>query len=280
MQDFYVAEDTKRKSFIDDALKDLHSFETELPNSTRLYPNICSVCDSIPKHAHWHNWVDIRRFKELCCASNLKKMNISKYYPSKVIKGYTVPHRSLEALVLSPNSVINRTLDTILVCKTCHQILEQNFKVPRTHWCRNLPPKDSICNGYVIGEAPKEIKELNPVELSLISKVQTYCQTWMFKGGPHQQIKGWHTFFKNRPGSHVGTIRQLQWAELKGNILVVICGPFTKTQKALTMNKVMVRPNKVIEAYKWLIQNNIYYANDSIPSVEDIPIPKIFEEKV
>ena len=58
-------------------------------------------------------------------------------------------------------------------------------------------PKAAVANGYVIGDPPMELSSLNDVELSLISRARIYCQSWIFFGGCHQHIKGWHTFFKN-----------------------------------------------------------------------------------
>jgi hypothetical protein len=65
---------------------------------------------------------------------------------------------------------------------------------------------------------------------------------------------------------------------LKGLILVVLCGPFTATQKALILKKVAVDPLKVVAAWRWLKANNYRFRDDVIPNVDDIAIPKIVEE--
>ena len=273
-----IPTDQEANAIVESCLDALHSYETEFDENERLFPNICAVCDSLPQCSNDHIWIPVPEFKEYCTASRLQSLELVGQYPAPLLQGYAVHHPSLKEFVLSPYSLINRKENTILVCKGCNMELERNHK--KEEWNKNLPPINSIANGYLIGETPPELKELNSVELSLVSKVQTYCQTWMFKGGPHQQIKGWHTFFKNRPSSHVGSLKQLKWAELKGNILVVLCGPFTKTQKALTLQKVQVRPEKVVNAYKWLIANNIYYSEDRIPDISEIPIPEIFQEDV
>jgi hypothetical protein len=67
------------------------------------------------------------------------------------------------------------------------------------------------------------------VELSLI----TQCQSWICFAGCHQQIKGWHTFFKGRPTDNVGNIMLLTECGWKGTILVVMCGPFTSKQNRI-----------------------------------------------
>ena len=137
---------------------------------------------------------------------------------------------------------------------------------------------DAIANGHLTGDAPKELTCLNEVELSLVSRVRICSQSWIFCAGCHQQIKGWHTFCRNRHEANVGNLQQLQLSRLKGSILVVLCGPFTSTQKALTLKQVSVRPAKVIEAFQWLSNHNIYYTQDDIPAAEDIPVPFIIEE--
>ena len=123
-----------------------------------------------------------------------------------------------------------------------------------------------------------ELSSLNDVELSLISRARMYCQSWMFFGGCHQHIKGWHTFFKNRPSDNVGNLMQLTDAGTKGLILVVLYGPFTTTQKALTLKKTAVDPEKVVKAWHWLKTNNFRYREDKIPNIDDIPLPYVVQE--
>jgi hypothetical protein len=136
-----------------------------------------------------------------------------------------------------------------------------------------------IANFNLIGYAPIELSELTITKLSLVSRSFLHCQTWVFYAGCHQQIKGWHTFFKGRPSENVADLSRLVQAGLKGSMLVVLCGPFTKAQIALTRSKMMVSPEKVIRAYKWLIENNVLYQNDIIPNIDDIPIPIIIHDK-
>ena len=271
--------DLEVKNLVEKCIEDLHSYETDLPGSPVLQPNICAVCDSIPHNAEWHAWVDLDGFKQLCRASALEKSRVCEIYPEPLLRQYTCPQmKELEEFILSPRSVIDSEKRKILVCRSCYKEMDEQHQ--KIRYKRNKPPREAIANGYIIGETPEVLKCLNPVELSLVCKAQTYCQTWMFRGGQHQQIKGWHTFFKNRTEQHMGCLKELQWAELKGNILVVICGPFTKTQKALTMEKVLVDPEKVVKAYQWLIDNNYHYHNERVPEIDEIPVPYIFEENV
>ena len=122
-----------------------------------------------------------------------------------------------------------------------------------------LPPKQAIANGFLIGNAPDELSCLNEVELSLISRVRIHCQSWIFFGGCHQHIKGWHTFFRNRNSENVGNLINLVDNGMTGMILVVLCGPFTSTQTALAMQKTAVDPEKVVNAWHWLKHHNFRF---------------------
>jgi hypothetical protein len=81
---------------------------------------------------------------------------------------------------------------------------------------------ESIIGGYMIGDAPDVLSNLNAVELSLIIKTVTQCQRWICFAGSHQSIKGWYTFFKGQPAENVGKLTLMVESGWKGNILVVM----------------------------------------------------------
>ena len=256
----------------------------------QLHPVVCCVCDGIPSGPNWSTWVSIPRLAKLCKSNNLFKSRVASFYPEGVVEGYTakyssepdeMPVNALRPFILSPASQCNAQEEAILICKGCkdHMEVGEDRKKSLPQRFRK-PPKNSIANGYLIGEPPEELTCLNQVELALVSRVRIYCQSWIFYGGCHQQIKGWHTFFKNRTAANVGNVEQLKLAGLKGIILVVLCGPFTTTQKALTLKQTAVNPDKVIAAYTWLKANNYGYADEEIPSADDIPVPHIITENV
>lgn len=131
---------------------------------------------------------------------------------------------------------------------------------------------------YMIGEPPAVLTCLNTIELALVSTARTFCQSWFFFGGCHQHIQGWHTIYENDPGSIVGHIANLTNAGLQGQLLVVLCGPFTTTQKAELMRQTSINPRKVIPAFKWLKKNNRLYHGIQIPSMEELPIPQVIAQ--
>lgn len=63
----------------------------------------------------------------------------------------------------------------------------------------------------------------------------TAVQSWAFFGGCHKQLRGWHThtIFRNHHTANVSGDRKLRDSGINGDIMVVLCGPFMTTQKAM-----------------------------------------------
>ena len=95
----------------------------------------------------------------------------------------------------------------------------------------------------------------------------------------HQGVHGWHAMYENNVENNLGNINQLVAAGLKGKIVVVLCGPFTSTQRALVKRKYNVNAEKVIRAFEWLKQNNHYYEDLNIPEDSSLMQPLIIEDK-
>lgn len=240
------------------------------------HPVICCVCDTIAHVDIAMKWMDVSVLQKHCIESTMTQAILKDVYPAALIAQYTVPHvPALQTFVLSPKSVYNVTKDCIAICELC----EKHFKVQGDlQSCnRRRPPDEAIISAYLIGDAPSILTDLNEVEMAILSTVRTNCQSWIYFAGCHQHIQGWHTFYENRPASNVATIATLADAGLKGQLLVVLCGPFTHTQKALTFAQTLVNATKVIAAFEWLKVNNYHYHNIDIPRVEDLPIPQIIE---
>ena len=262
-------------------IKDLESYTVKNEAAGTFEAAICCVCDSMPKKAQSSIFVDISDAASLFDMADMhgKRLTDEFMYPSELINQYRTNHIELEMFVLSPFSFINNK-DEILICKDCYSDLKANKKKKKKV---RRPPKESIANCYVIGDAPFEMKDLNEVELSLLSRVRLFCQSWTFFGGCHKHIKGWHTFFKNRNCDNVGNLMQLIDSDdnvVKCVLLVVLCGPFTSTQKAMTMQRTAVNPLKVVRAWKWIIINNFNYKDEVIPHIDSIPTPTVIHENL
>ena len=253
-------------------VKEMESYTVHDAATNTLRAAICCVCDSIPLKAHWSLFVHISDAVHLFDKAHLSHVDLSPIYPAVLTKQYRLSqYPDLTPFVLSPESYVNDQ-DEILVCVSCHRQLVKNLENTKKNMTWRQPT-GAIANGYLIGSAPVQLDTLNEVELALLSRVRIYCQSWIFYAGCHKQIQGWHTFFKNRPMENVSNLMQIQDSGMNGIVLVALCGPFTKTQTALTMAKTTVRPDLVIAAWIWLKANNFRYAEDVIPHIADIPLP-------
>ena len=268
----------QKKSIVSKFVEDLESFTVLDVKSNTFRPVICCVCDSIPAFPNWSQYVDVITARQLFEKSNMESSKFIEIYPNTgLLEQYSISHDHLKHFVLSPATYINDK-EQVLICKPCYSelLLSAKKKDPNSRH----PPKQAIANGYVIGNAPVELTCLNEVELSLVSRVRIYCQSWIFYGGCHQHVKGWHTFFKNRNTENVANLTNLSESGMTGMILVVLCGPFTTTQKAMALKKTAVNPGKVINAWRWLKENNIRFKEDEIPSIDSIPQPYVVKENL
>ena len=276
---FEKAEGGQRKELLKSFVNDLETFSKVDRSTKELKPIVCCACDCIPSCAQWWKEISIAYCEKLCLGARMEKNRVNEVYPEELISQYTVPGVPLlQPFILSNRSIVCDVQGTIVVCKECLEAMETETK--KHHINRRRPPKNSIANGYLIGEPPECLKCLNGVERSLISNVRIYANCFAFFGGRHKQIKGWNTFFRNRNDQNVANLRTLRDCGTKGQILVVLCGPFTTTQKALTQKSVQVDPNKVIKAFEWLKANNYHYKDIKIPRPDEVPMPKIIEDNV
>ena len=259
-------------------VQDLQSFTFVDESTQSLQPVICCVCDSMPTSPQWSEWVPLSTFKKLCksCGLARNKLEAEQIYPSSLLQQYKANHQLLDMFVLSPKTYVKE--DKVLVCKDCYTYLKETADKRGPSGTRR-PPPNAIASGYLVGEAPPPLKLLSETELALVSGARIDCQSYVFFAGCHQQIRGWHTIYKNRPAANAMNLQQLVGCGLKGTIVVVLCGPFTTTQKALVMKQVQVRPAMVIAAFQWLKHHNYLYKDFEIPGEEDIPMPIIYDEK-
>ena len=241
-----IPTETEVKQIAKDFLDDLQSFTVTDMSTNEIRPVICCVCDSIPTESQWSTFVNVKEFKRLCERAKIRKTDAYTGYSETLRIQYTAKDERLKDYILSPETYVNGQ-DEVLVCKNCLSCLQKTSKI--TNEERRGPPPFSIIRGYMIGDAPDVLSTLNSVELSLITKTTTQCQSWIFFAGCHQHIKGWHTFFKGRPGDNVGNMTLLTKSGWKGQILVVLCGPFTNEQAKLTRARTSVCPLKVLSAW-------------------------------
>ena len=266
----------EKQKLLKNFVKDLESFSLYDKAQESFLPVICCVCDSMPHTPDWHRFEKVSKLQKLFDTCKLQRDTISDLYPERLLNDYKVSDSRLQDYVLSPSTYINEN-DEVLICKSCFAELEMNAAKRKRD---ANPPMESIVNGYVIGKTPFELSDCNDVELALTSRARIYTQSWVFFAGCHQHIKGWHTILKNQHENHIGNLQVLQESGMSKIILVALCGPFTTTQRALTLAKTAVDPQKVIRAWEWFKANCFRHKDDKIPHIDDIPTPKILEDKM
>ena len=257
-------------------LADLESFSFVHEGENVLKPILCAVCDGMPTHPDWFVWVPVSELKKKLSKTKMQKKHFSDVCSETLLNQHTAGHAELDEFLLSPKTTVNNS-EEVMICKNCNAHLE---KCMSKKGGMVFPPPRAICNGHVTGEPPAVLKALNQVELALVSGARIDCQSYIFFGGCHQQIRGWHTIYQNRVVSNVSSLELLRSSGLNGKIVVVLCGPFTRTQKALVMEQVQVNPEKVLQAFDWLRNHNIFFREMQIPSLDEIPLPIVINEDV
>ena len=264
--------DKQRREIQSSLISDLNSY-THRDAKGVLRPAMCCVCDSQPTAPEWAEWIPVNELASLCDHAKMNKKHLRDVCSTNMLKCCTAKHENLSEYVLLPEAQLNSDGDSIHICKHCACQLRENARKDRR---QKRPPILSVANGCSVGDPPQALEDLNPVELSLLSRVRICSQTWVFFGGCHKQIKGWHTFFRNRHLSNVGNLNLLAGG-MHGNIVAVLCGPFTDTQAAIAREAVTVRQEKVVAAFKWLKKNNHHCKNDETPNEDELPVPLIIE---
>ena len=274
-----IPNDEAKNKILNDFNNEMKSYVYCNKNTEELEPIFCASCDCIQTYDNKIITIQIDDFANLCDKCNMEAKRLEPYYPPRLLHSYCLQKdERLKKFVLSPNTLIDDSNDTTRICNNCYSILKKEAQ-KRQKARRKIPP-NAIANFHLIGEAPEELKCLNDVELSLVSLVRVYCQSWVFFAGCHQHIKGWQTFYPNRPESNVRDIELLSISGMKGKIVVTLVGPFTKQQEALVRKRTSITAENVINAYKWLKKNNHYYYDIDIPKRSDIFKPIIIHENM
>ena len=144
------------------------------------------------------------------------------------------------------------------------------------------------------------LTDLNEVELAMIAPARTNKHIFSFTAGSHKSIRGWHSLYYNDLDAVNGvvnwcneaTTRRHQQGESNDSlggeenaekklyiptIAVVLCGPFTSSQRAKVREKTEVRWEKMQNALLWLKANNPLYAEYDLPT--DAMLKPIFLDK-
>jgi hypothetical protein len=175
---------------------------------------------------------------------------------------YTAPNaQSLSHLLLSPRAVqVNPGVNDsdFIACVRCEASMKK----------RELPVF-AIANGRTIGEAPQVLSQLNPVELSLISKARTDRHIFQYYAGAHESIRGWHSLYHNDVNQFAAVLNRIEQTHPTPTIATLVLGKFTKQQHKRAKAESEVRRGAVRRALTWLKENNSYYHDVNVDSQLD-----------
>ena len=278
-----VAESTK-------AMKDrLFYDQEEKKYSTR----VCAMCDCMATVDNPMVGMGLDHFVRICHKSGASKDAVLLRYPatavvqgekcnrlkaSAMVMSYTANHASLAPFVLSPSTRVYRDKEEQEIVEVCSRCKED---CPSVNTPINVmkSPKRSLWNGNCIGAAPKALLDLNMAELAMVSPNRIDLQAAVFYADGHRGVYGWHAMYENKVRDNLETLEQLVDAGLNGKIVVVLCGPFDSTQRALVQREYTVEPDKVKAAFKWLHEWNHYFSDYRLPDGFQFRQPIIIEDR-
>jgi hypothetical protein len=159
----------------------------------------------------------------------------------------------LEELALSPRGSYIQPEGTTLkrqrgftCCTRCKEQLESK---------RSGRPYFSIINGNFYGEAPKELTQLTTEELCFITPVRSHGYCLCYNGGTQLQLRGNLSFLRVTPREIATGTVQMEVLGLQNHVVIIAEGGMTHDQKNVVMKRRKVRPEKIIDAVKWLKDN-------------------------
>ena len=197
----------------------------------------------------WTNFVDDRR-----------KVELEHYYqaPADVIARFPF----LSGMALSPRCNVveeshtrsgrrlTRKVCSFICCKRCKSNVERKFV-----------PRHAILNSNYSGAAPPCLTVLTVVELAFLTPLKRYGFCISFSGGKQTNLKGTMTFMRMEKRAIVESVATLDDMGLNDNVLVLYSGRLTPWQKRRAEELCQVRTDKLIEAAKWLCENNDKWRN-------------------
>ena len=265
----------------------MHVDDDNLAN-IQYYPKICSVCDSMATVDNPMIPMYVSTLKIMCHQATASKVDVLKVYNmptpelsacvERMLSSYTCDHHDLKDYVLSPSSrtFTENGIDMIEVCTTCHEQIKESLRHKKR---KQQGPANALWNGSATGQPPSELSDLNIAEMAILSPNRIKSHAAVLYADQHQGVYGWHSMYENNVDNNLANIQQLVDAGLKGEIMVVLCGPWDETQKSLAKNRYTVRPEKIMAAFAWLKKNNHYYTDLEIPDIADLPLPIIVKDK-
>lgn len=221
----------------------------------RVYPIVCSICDRFVMAAEC-TW--IRPGTLLDSIGDHLRPQVGT--PDGIRDSYVITDaeenddedpelQRLQELILSPRAFYSaeRGLACCIACKNSIDVQHM--------------PRFAINNCYFFGTPPDCLTSLTEVELAFITPVKTHGYCFSFTGGLQKQLKGSLSYFKVDMSSIaratvIFDVLGFNDPGLNRNVCVILHGKFTLRQHQKAKIKSTVRPDKILEAVRWLSINN------------------------
>ena len=102
---------------------------------------------------------------------------------------------------------------------------------------------------------------------------------FIFYGGAHHQsMRGWHNLYENDVEHIAGVLQQIESFGGGNVVACILQGPFTAYQRSKVCGQVMIRPQLVLKAMRWLKRKNRLYKELHILTVDELPEPIIIDD--
>lgn len=190
---------------------------------------VCSVCNIFIGHIDDLTWFPIEELKKKQYLLQWDIINVgSNSVPKALQEAYCFNDRDghlkddtdwLKKIALSPRSVIgrknsnNRSKFGFSCCSSCSHGLKSGFT-----------PFFAIVNGNYVGHPPPCLKDLTPVELSLLTPVQGYGYCFSYVGGAQKNLQGTMTFMRVEERKTARAIAQLEAMGVSEYVVVLQIG--------------------------------------------------------
>jgi PIF1-like helicase/Helitron helicase-like domain at N-terminus len=230
-----------------------------------IHGRVCIICDKFMVRSKQCtiNLTSFLKHAKHLQGDNTIPEDLRKQYCFQV-SGDKTTTKSLSKCLLSPRSKLiipaeKRGRKKIMCCQECKSGMQAE------KLGAGVLPRFAIANNMAIGTSPPCLQRLNDVELALLSQARFRAHLFSYWGGSHKSIKGWHCFYEVDPNHTAAVLQHVGQFTDSNNIAVVLCGPFTTSQKERVLQKVQVNVEWVLEAFQWLKANNRLYKDTVMP---------------
>ena len=223
-----------------------------------VYAHVCVACDNFLKPE------DVKILPINMLQKNKKKLKpnavfnrvsdeLAECYCADI--GHNDDDDWIQELLLSPRACHiehqdRRKKSGCSVCLCCKRALEASQM-----------PEHAAANNHAFGTPPQCLLELTDVELAMLTPVKSHGYIFSYTGGINKVMKGNLSHHKVDVDSIVRSVMHFDVLDLHNNAVVLLCGKMTPEQRLKARKHSKVRPNKILKAMEWLLDNHEHWKN-------------------